>query len=276
MARCQCGGGGCNCVIVAGENTTVTGGGSTANPYVVSAQVDCSDVRPCISAGPGATYDPATGVVGAHVSTDAGNNLVLDPSGGLYVPTGAATVSTGCGLTGDGSASAPVRARTGTWDFPCDLDANAGRVFCDSSGVLRSEPRGRTFFQQQSTTDNNPNTPVPAVYPTQIADHSLTFTNPDSCREMYVICETELDIDFDLPPGSGAAWGIVGDEQGRLSNTGSSTQFDVHAQLTKVFRLTVGPGQTFTQHLYVQAGTGFGGAQYNKVQSFIRAFGIIL
>lgn len=147
------------------------------------------------------------------------------------MPTGATTVSTGCGLTGDGSASAPVRARTGTWGFPCDLDANAGRVFCDSTGVLRSEPRGRTFFQQQSTTDNNPNTPVPAVYPTQIADHSLTFTNPDNCRDMFVICETELDIDFDLPPGSGAAWGIVGDEQGRLSNTGSSTQFDVRAQL---------------------------------------------
>ncbi|MGW2779546.1 hypothetical protein ACWC4C_44980 [Streptomyces olivaceoviridis] len=69
--------------MVAGDNTTVSGGGSTANPIVISAHVDCADVRPCISAGPGATSDPATGVVGAHVSTDAGNNLVLDPSGGL-------------------------------------------------------------------------------------------------------------------------------------------------------------------------------------------------
>lgn len=275
MARCQCGGGGCNCVVIAGENATVTGGGSTANPYVISSQVDCDDVRPCLSAGPGVDYNPATGVIGADISPTPGNNLVVD-SGGLFVPTGAATVTTGCGLTGDGSASSPVTAKTSAWDYTCPIDANAGRVFCGTDGTLRSEPRGRTFYQQKVTNDDNPNRPVPATYPTEIAHHSITWTNPDPCREMYVICETEIDVDFDLPPGSQATYGIVGDEQARVYNTGSSTMFDTHWQLTKLFNFTIGPGATATQNLFIQAGNGAGGAQYNKVQSFIRIFGFIL
>lgn len=143
LARCQCGGDGCNCVVIAGENAEVTGAGSTLNPYVVSAVIGCEDVRPCISAGDGISYDSSTGVVSAHLSNQTGNNIATGPDGGLFVPTGAATVSVGCGITGDGSASAPVTANTGGWPYPCSVDTFGGVVACDSNGVLRSEPRGK-------------------------------------------------------------------------------------------------------------------------------------
>ena len=141
MARCGCGGGLCNCAFVAGPGISIEGTGSTANPAVISTDLSCDQVRPCLSAGPGVDYDPATGVVGANVSGEAGNNLAVRPDGSLFVPTGAATVTTGCGLVGDGSGSAPLRASTGTWDHAVPVEEFGGVVACGSDGVLRSEPR---------------------------------------------------------------------------------------------------------------------------------------
>lgn len=120
----------------------IDGSGSTANPAVISASgVTCDEVRPCISAGDGASYDPGTGVVAARASGDVGNNLTLGGDGGLFVPTGAATVTVGCGLEGDGSGSAPLTAATGEWDHTVAVQQFGGVVACDDAGVLRSEPR---------------------------------------------------------------------------------------------------------------------------------------
>lgn len=71
MARCGCGGGLCNCSVQAGENVTLSGSGSAANPYVISADVPCSTVRACLSGGSGITYSTATGVIAAHLSGQA-------------------------------------------------------------------------------------------------------------------------------------------------------------------------------------------------------------
>jgi hypothetical protein len=141
LARCGCGGGICNCHWVAGPGITIDGSGSTANPAVISAETSCEDVRACLSAGPGASYDPAAGVVSAKVSTQAGNNLTVQPDGSLFVPTGAATVSVGCGLSGDGSGSAPVTAKTSAWTHAVPVTQYGGTVACDTNGTLRGEPR---------------------------------------------------------------------------------------------------------------------------------------
>lgn len=275
MARCGCGGGTCNCHFVAGDNVTIDGSGSAANPAVISAQVHCEDVRPCLSPGPGVAYDPTTGVISADLSEDAGNNIVIRPDG-LFVPTGSATVTAGCGLTGDGSAGAPITANTSPWAYPCDLDTNAGLVYCDSTGKLRSEPRGRTFYDQSVVNSFPADVLVPATYPTVVETRSLTITNPDPCRDMFVIFETELDVDITYPPGAGAAYGLPGDEQGYYMHTGTATVTDLHTQLTKVFRGTVPAGGTFTYNLDIALGKGSGGATYNKIQTFIRAFGFML
>lgn len=131
MARCGCGGQ-CNCVVIAGENVNVSGTGSPAHPYVVTAEIGCEDVRPCLSAGDGLDYDPATGEFTADLSGQAGNNIVIGPDGGLYVPAAAgATVVTAPAdcitVSGDGSASSPITAAP-------VLDP-AGRLTCGPDGM---------------------------------------------------------------------------------------------------------------------------------------------
>lgn len=89
MARCNCAGNlgtGCNCVITAGDNITVTGTGQGLDPYVITGIVNQDDIRAALSAGPGIEYDPATGVIGAALSTEPDNTLVIGPDDGLYVP----------------------------------------------------------------------------------------------------------------------------------------------------------------------------------------------
>ncbi|MFC7791436.1 hypothetical protein [Streptomyces cinereoruber] len=72
MARCGCSGSSTASVLVAGPGIAITGTGSTADPAMVSAEVPaCEDVRACLSAGPGITYDTATGVISADPSAPA-------------------------------------------------------------------------------------------------------------------------------------------------------------------------------------------------------------
>lgn len=112
MVRCGCGGGLCNCSVQAGENISLSGSGCAANPYVISADVPCSTVRACLSGGSGITYNTATGIIAAHLSGQAGNNVSIGSDGGLLVPAAGGQVLTGCGLSGNGSASSPVKANT--------------------------------------------------------------------------------------------------------------------------------------------------------------------
>lgn len=279
MARCGCGTDRCNCSIVAGPGITVEGNGSPGVPVVISAEpappLEVANDDSCVTLdGEGSTASPLSAAL--RLDPSASNALVCGPEGLMVPAGGGSTVETGCGITGDGSAASPVNVPVGEWPFECDVDTEGGDLFCDSSGRLRTLPRGRTFYQQQVTNDYNDPTPVPATYPTEIAHHAITFTNPDPCRPMYVLCEQEVDVDIDYPPNSGATWGITGDEQQRFANTGSGTLNDVHTQLTKVFHFEIAPGATATQNLFIQAGAGFGGAAYNKVQSYLRVFGIIL
>ncbi|RPK58355.1 hypothetical protein EES44_24225 [Streptomyces sp. ADI96-15] len=331
LARCGCGGGQCNCSVIAGNGTSVDGTGSTANPYVISveppacedvrgcfsagdgisfdestgvisarpsadegngvsfgsdggllvpaSEVSCEDVRPCFSAGDGLTYDEATGEFGPDFSADAGNNLTTGSDGGLYVPTGAATVSAACGLTGDGSGGSPLAAAVGTWSLPCDVTANAGQVYCDANGVLRSEPRGMANFYSFSETREYANLPVPSGQD-QPGDHfEFEVTNPDPCRPALAVIEREADVDFVLPAnGGGAAYGHGTDEMYYVDNQGNAVSDDVHAHTTKVFALAtpLAPGETRMLTFDVTLGRGKGGATYNRIQAFIRCLLISL
>ncbi|MDN3056837.1 hypothetical protein PH213_20245 [Streptomyces sp. SRF1] len=324
MARCGCGGGQCNCTVVAGPGTTVDGSGSVANPYIVSAKpptcdqvrpcfsagngaaydpvsgvisarpstdagnnlefgsdggllvpggVDCAQVRPCFSAGDGAAYDPATGVVSARPSTQAGNNLAIGPDGGLYVPTGSATVTTGCGLTGDGSGAAPVTVATGTWPYACDIDTAGTVIACGSDGVLRGEPRGRASFVSYTEIRDYPDITVPSGSVEPGDTFTTTVTNPDPCLPALLLVEREVDVDFNLPVGAGAAYTQDTDEMVYLRNTGTTAITDTHVQTTKLYQhtLALAPGATATINLPVNFSRGSGGATYNRIQVFIRA-----
>lgn len=185
-------------------------------------------------------------------------------------------LTTGCGLSGGGSATSPLSAAVSAWPYPCDLDTQAGGVYCDSTGVLRSEPRPVYDYVQSSLNEVFPDNPaVPATANsdgTTVALRTLDITNPDPCREAVVLIEVEVDVDFVLPPGGRAAYYIARDEMYRAQNTGGSTMFDVHTQTTKVTgNRTIPPGGTITFSLDIGMGWGAGGATYNRIQSFIRA-----
>lgn len=207
----------------------------------------------------------------------AGENIVIDGTGSPSSPyTVSAAVTTGCGLAGDGSAGAPLRAVTGAWPYPCGAEAYGGGVYCDSAGMLRSDPRPLTDYVQSQVNQAYPSTAVPSALDTVIETRTLSVTNPDPCREAMVLVEAELDVDFDLPASSGAAAGITTDEMQYFANRGTSTALDVHCQVTKVTRQTIPAGGTISIPLEVTMGRGSGGATYNRIQSFIRAFVFVL
>jgi hypothetical protein len=257
-------------------NTVVFG--TDQGLFVPATAVTCAQVRPCISAGPGATYNPVTGVVGAKLSTDAGNNVIFGTDQGLYVPAGAATVQTACGLDGDGSASNPLTAAVGTWPYPCSVNTSGGVVACDASGVLRSEPRGMATMTSLLQDRNYPNLTVPAAADSLADTFSTTVTNPDPCRPALVVVEREVDVVFDLPAGAGAASGFVGDEMFYTRNGGPGLSNDVHTQTTKVLPSpgVLAPGASTTLTVDISAGRGSGGATYNRILVFIRALMISL
>ncbi|MER6984484.1 hypothetical protein ABT317_47950, partial [Streptomyces carpinensis] len=305
------GGGSAPTVVQAGDtptvDTTVSGSGSAGDPYVVSAAVvldptppqggsnlvlagpeglflECADVRGCLSAGDGIAYDEATGEISARPSTDAGNAVTFGADGGLYAPAGGgggpATVVTACGLTGDGSAGAPLAASVAAWDFPCDIDANGGSVYCDSTGRLRTLPRG-----QVTTVGTNPTTAFPDVrVPTGttlavVHTENQTVTNPSACLPAYVIYEAEIDADVDLPAptsganGGAAAIGFSTDEIEYVENSGTQLVNDTHFQLSRTYWGGVlPPGGTATQTVAVTMGRGAGGATYDRIQVTMRAF----
>ncbi|MFK0063330.1 hypothetical protein ACIQTN_29395 [Streptomyces werraensis] len=243
----------------------------------MSAAVLCEDVRGCLSGGPGITVDQATGEIAADLSSQPGNNLTVGPDGGLLVPTAGGTVLAGCGLTGDGSGSAPLAVATGTWPYPCDPDTAGGVVVCGSDGVLRGEPRGQVNYVQLSETRTYADLTVPSDL-TTVDTFSLNVVNPDQCRSAMVLVEREVDVDFVLPPGAGAAYAQDTDQVFYTRNTGTSTITDEHTQTTKVYQAltALAPGAAALIQLPVGLDRGSGGATYNRIQVFIRAILISL
>ncbi|MDQ1018966.1 hypothetical protein [Streptomyces afghaniensis] len=285
---------------------TLTGTGAAGDPYDVSAAVrldptppggganlleagpdglyvECADVRTCLTAGTGIDYDPATGEISAEPGTptvvQAGTGVTVTGTGSAVDPyeVSATPPETGCGLEGDGSAGAPLAAAVAAWPYPCDVTANAGGVYCDSGGVLRSEPRGRVTFQQDQQVLDFADVAVPAALDTQVATHTITVNNPDPCRPAFVLMEGEVDADFNLPAGAGAALGIATDELSYLRNSGSTAILDTHVQGTKVVNGgTIAPGGSLPFTLVISMGRGSGGATYNRLQSWLRAFVFVL
>lgn len=248
MARCGCAGGECACSVTGGEGVTVTGSGSIGDPFVVNAEASCDTVRTCLSGTDGIEYTPGSGVIRANIQT-------------------------GCGLTGNGRAATPLTAAVSAWSFPCDLEDNAGRVYCDADGLLRSEPRGMVDFHSFQEVRNYADLLVPAGFDQPGDSFQTDVTNPDPCRPAFLLVEREADVDFILPPGAGAAYGHGTDEMYFLRNTGTTTINDAHTQTTKVFALAalLAPGASVPVTFDVTLGRGSGGATYNRIQVFIRA-----
>ncbi|MFJ3249046.1 hypothetical protein [Streptomyces sp. NPDC086782] len=127
---------------------TLTGTGTTADPYNVTADVildpappgggsnlvhagpdglyvECADVRGCLSAGDGIAYDPVSGEIKARPSADAGNTVGFGADGGLYSAGGV------------GGAPTVVQARdTPTVDTTVSGTGSAGDPYVVSAAVI--------------------------------------------------------------------------------------------------------------------------------------------
>lgn len=272
MARCNCGGE-CSCVLTAGDNATVSGSGSTAVPWVVSAVTNCAEVRQCLTGVDGIDFDQGTGEIGVCVSPDPGNNIVRDANGCLLVTGAPGTVTAGCGVLGTGAPADPVRANTGTWPFTCTPEANGSVIACDANGVLKGEPPYHTYYFQSLQQQDFPANPaVPAGDDVIVTTFSFDVTNPDPCRAMRVVQWRDLDVDFNLPVDADAASGISTDEMTHVTNHGTATAFDQHIQVGKVTQpnATLAPGATVTLTVEAALGKGSNGATYNRIQATFR------
>jgi hypothetical protein len=291
MASCKCGGGACNCSVVEGPGATVTGAGATTKPYVVGAKispapgnsltidadglyvaagaVDCDDVRPCLSAGPGVTYDPATGVIGADVSPTPGNTLSID-AGGLFVPpAAAAALETGCGLTGDGTTADPLRANTAA--LPTCPEDSLQDVYCRTDGTLATAPEKHRVTVDVVAAPSasgclliNDLAPDDGVFHT-IATGTATLTNPSDCLPMKVRLEAGIrhaqyvawgpgdqEIEIGVAGSlSGAIPGprpqLVAHQHWRVENVadGDRNTYDAVGSYDADY-FTLGPGETVT------------------------------
>ncbi|MEU2264911.1 hypothetical protein ABZ568_00355 [Streptomyces olindensis] len=245
MASCKCGGSACNCVVLEGPGTTVTGAGTTTNPITV----------------------------GAKVSPAPGNTLTID-SDGLFVPAPSPPVP-GCGLAGSGTAEDPLIADVKAWPYACDIAANGGVVACDPvTGQLYSEPRTQTGYQNYFDTRFYPSVVVPAGNNliTPADTFTTTVTNPDPCRSARLFIAREVDVYFTLPPGSTAAYGQESEEMWFTFNNGSTTIIDSHLQSTRwlQYQATVPAGGSVTITSDVRVGKGTGGAVYTQIQYILR------
>jgi hypothetical protein len=112
---------GCVCALQAGTGVTVTGAGTTASPWVVSAvPASCNTTMDCVGSkiGSGLAFNAGTRVVSAKISGDASNTVAFGTDGGIYVPPASApgsiaitaTDTADIDFTGNGTTGAPLTA----------------------------------------------------------------------------------------------------------------------------------------------------------------------
>jgi len=171
MGRCSCGGGAtCSCVVQGEGNIRVDGAGTSASPYVISSTGDYSanftvqdtDTVDLSLTGDGSSSEPFQ--LRADVTARIQDlSDILDPEGGPQsgevpvwivdhwefqppptVPVGA--ITTGAGLTGDGSGINPLMlAVSGIWgqgsmlNFPAD-SLLGYPIYIDSASQARTRP----------------------------------------------------------------------------------------------------------------------------------------
>ncbi len=231
-----------DCVGGVGETTvddtstidlTLTGTGTTVDPYIITAAIklsvtagnilttngtgiylSCDIVRDCFSAGDGLNYDSATGEFEVQISTDVANTAVIGTDGGVYVPPGSGVV-VDCGLDGVGTLGDPLVVNTGgsIWPFACDEDQGAA-VYCGADSVLRVDPEKFVIYESLTIDDGSGQTDTFAAEgagPTDVSGPvDVVITNPSNCREMVIFLETGVEHGLMTYSGAGENDCLIG------------------------------------------------------------------
>jgi hypothetical protein len=255
--------------VTGGDNVTVVGSGTVANPYIVAAHTDCAEARACLAAGNGLAYNPATGVFSAVADPAAGNALVSSPTG-LYVPANA-TVAVACGLTGNGSSGSPLAAKTLPWTFPGTPAATGSLVACDVNGNLRGEPPYHSYYFQLRRTNTFAvgalAVPAGAILTNVDVSLDLVVTNPDASRSMRVMWKQESRTYVNLPSNSTATTGVNSEEYWSGANNGATAlgRMGVYTDKLNEATSSLAPGASTTLSMQAQACRGTGSASIIEI-----------
>lgn len=183
---------------------TLTGDGSPGNPWILKADAPGCDCNTVVTTADTNSIDLSTGTtpLTANVKLDpaAGNILTIGP-GGLT-----ADLTTGCGLSGEGTAASPLVVHT-TGSSPYSA-ACGGKVYCETaSGKLVVDPEKFQIdvYQANHVIGNgtalgaNVDLQDPGLPPIGVPTETpfgpiVTFsvTNPSNCRDMKVRIEVGI------------------------------------------------------------------------------------
>ncbi|MFH8577119.1 hypothetical protein [Streptomyces zaomyceticus] len=207
-------------------DNTVSGTGVAGDPYVITSDVildpappgggtnllesgpdglyvECADVRTCFTAGDGIAYDPATGVIAAQLSTDAGNTVAFGTDGGLYVPPGSGTTVQGgdtptatSTVTGTGAAGDPYVVSTDVVLDPAPPGGGANLLEAGPDGLYVECADVRSCFTAGAGITYDPTTGEIAATGTglTVADTEtvdLTLTGTGAAGDPYSV---EADV----------------------------------------------------------------------------------
>lgn len=237
------------------------------------ADTGANSVRSLLSANNGVKYNSLTGVFSADISPNVGNNLTLDGSGRLFVPTGSATVTTGPGILGNGSGPNPVRANVSAWPYVTTPVTGAQGVFVDpATGVLVGAPAQRVDFVSTTISRTYADLAVSTSSTPVAADtFNVSLINPDPNRSCLVAIWREVKMRFGLPANSDASFSIDGVDAGRQINKGSTTGNSVGLTVSSAFKsANLGPGASSSYTLTVGTLNGTGSSTYNRIDVAFR------
>lgn len=233
--------------IDAGTNVTVTGTGTTADPYVINAAGGAEATTVSDTSSLNLTLAGVNISGDVIISPNAGNTLT-NPGNGLYAPltlvangdvtavTGTGTagdpfhvnVNSGCGLREVAGVLEANTEDSANWPYACTIDGGSP-IFCGPDGQLYGTPDTTAMFDEITTIVAAGTTTVndfmtlhgttvggaPGVLP---VGPTWTITNPSTCRSMLVSVFSAV-AHGDMRITGGLTWNI-GSSIRVISSTG--------------------------------------------------------
>ena len=223
---------GCDCLVIAGRNVTVTGDGSPGNPYVISSTG---------GGGGGLVYDGANGSTAPPIVL--GNFVICSPAGG-GVP-GSASQFGGDWPCADSFGTKVYQTTGGLRSVPPQFAVNAG-----AGAQVLVFPTNVPLGNSNTCVFMGPATPV------------LVMNNPSSCRPMSTYSGFNGNYNYTTQLGFGFGFwqkfaSFNGGPFGRVANDSTSAvppvQIEKHMGAVVDTR-NVGPGGSLTFALQFRAG----------------------
>jgi hypothetical protein len=273
----------------------LTGTGTGSDPYQLTGNVNvapapnlltagpdglavaCEDVQDCvgqaIAAGQGVAYDDAGNAISALLSADAGNVVAFGSDGGLFAVGAGQPVAVGCGLTGDGSAGAPLTVAAAQWGFPCDAAANGESLACGDDGLLYGAPVQTVWNPGFSGGALTFTPPAGTSADNYERFFTLTLTNPDPCRVMRGLALLSATHRVTLDANADIAVLISGDAHHRWSN-GTTGPRQMFHRMQAWLVLNIPPGGTQALNWSVGSNLGSGTGTVIQTACSVRVFGV--